>query len=246
MKKMYSLAIMTLLSVYGFGQVNGFSNLVIENTTEGTDVVFDVTYEYDEANPTFKNVKFYYTINANHTDAEWTQAVEDDDNDIQSDVFDTRKSVEIDVKADDNKYSFSIPSSELVTDDIIRFYFRGYTKNTDGDKEKEYFSPDKGSEFDHDVYSQWSSISAYSTLSNELFEKATTSLYPIPAGDNLTFKSEINKIGTFKIFNMSGKLMKSTKSNLTNSILDISSLNSGNYILNVSVDNNSKSYNFTK
>ncbi|MCK5782022.1 MAG: T9SS type A sorting domain-containing protein [Flavobacteriales bacterium] len=240
MKKFYSLAIMTLLSVYGFGQVNGFSNLAITNT-EGSDITFDVTYEYDVANPDFKSVKLYYTINKDYTDAEWLVFV-----DAGTEGDNGRVTEEIDEKADDNKYSFSIPAANVTKGDIIKFYFRGYTKNADGDKEKEYFTPDQGSEFDHDVYSEWSNIVAYGTLSNDLFNKASVSLYPIPAGNNLTFKSELNEVGTFDVFNISGKLMMSSKGNLNNNILNISKLNRGNYILKVSTSSNSHSFKFTK
>ena len=245
MKKIFSLAIMTLLSIYGFGQVNGFSGLVIGNT-EGSDITFDVTYEYPVANPTFKSVKLYYTLNSDFTDAEWTQAVADDDAGTPSTIFDAREDIEIDAKTDDNKYSFSIPSADVTKGDIIRFYFRGYTKNTAGDKEKDYYSQDQGAEFDHDVYSQWSKIAAYGTLSNDLFKKASVSLYPIPAGNDLTFKSELNKIGTFEVFNITGKLMISAKGNLKSNVLNISKLNSGSYILKVSTSSNSQSFKFTK
>ncbi len=245
MKKIFSLAIMTLLSFYGFAQVNGFSDLVIGNV-EGSDITFDVTYEYDATNPTFKSVKLYYTLNSDFTDAEWTQAVLDDDEGTPSTIFDARVDIEIDDKADDDKYSFSIPAADVTKGDIIRFYFRGYTKNVDGDKEKDYYTPDQGAEFDHDIYSQWSLMTAYETLSNDLFKKASVSLYPIPAGNDLTFKSAINQIGTFEVFNISGKLMMSSKGNLQNNVLNIAKLNSGNYILKVSTSNNSQSFKFTK
>ena len=236
---------MTLLSIYGFGQVNGFSDLTTGNT-EGSDITFDVTYEYDVANPTFKSVKLYYTINSDFTDAEWTQAVADDDAGISSAIFDARIDIAVDAKSADDKYSFSIPTASVTKGDVIRFYFRGYTKNTDGDKEKDYFTPDQGAEFDHDIYSQWSKITAYETLSNDLFKKASVSLYPIPAGNELTFKSGLNEIGTFEIFNISGKLMMNTKGSLKNNVLNISKLNSGTYILKVSTSSNSQSFKFTK
>ena len=134
--------------------VNGFSKLNITNTT-GSDLKFDITYEYDVANPEFNSVKLYYTINSDFTDAEWTQAVADDDASIPSTIFDARVSIEIDVKADDNKYSFSIPIADIAAGDVVRYYFRGYTKDTAGEKVKDYFSPSQDGSFDHDIYSQW-------------------------------------------------------------------------------------------
>ena len=138
--------------------VNGFSGLVIGNEA-GSDLTFDVTYEYDVvANPTFKSVKLYYTIDKDYTDAEWAQAVADDDAGETGTLLDNRIDIEIDVMATDNKYSFSIPAADVNAGEIIRFYFRGYTKDVDGEKVKEYFTEGQGAEFDHDIYSQWAEL----------------------------------------------------------------------------------------
>ncbi len=83
-------------------------------------------------------------------------------------------------------------------------------------------------------------------LSNNVFDTATISLFPIPASNSLTFKSSLNKIGSFKVFNTSGQLMMSSKGNLTNNTLDVSKLEKGMYILKVSTDNKAQTYKFTK
>ena len=223
----------------------GFSNLVIENTAS-TDIVFDVKYEYNADNPEFKDVKLYYTINKDFTDEQWATFVEEDDNGNSTNIDENRVDIKIDEKADDDMYSFSIPAADVEADDVIRFYFRGYTKNSEGDKEKEYFSPDTGAEFDHDVYSQWSTLIVYSTLSNDLFKKASVSLYPVPTNNTLTFESSMSEIGTFEVFSTSGQLLINVQGNLSNKVLDVSKLGNGNYILKVTNSTNSHSYKFVK
>ncbi|MCK5788613.1 MAG: hypothetical protein KAH32_06420, partial [Chlamydiia bacterium] len=124
--------------------------------TAGSDLTIEVKYEYNETErPTFDGVKLYYTINSDFTDAEWTQAVADDDAGTPSTIFDARNDIEIDVKADDNKFLFTIPVADINSGDVIRYYFRGVAKDTAGDKVKDYFSPSQDETFDHDIYSQW-------------------------------------------------------------------------------------------
>ena len=134
--------------------VNGFSNLKITNTT-GADLVFDVTYEYDAANPSFKGVKFYYSVNKDISDDDWKKYIAEDDAGDSSNIDANRNDIAIGDKAADNKYSFTIPAADIKTGDVVRYYFRGYTKNADGDKLKDYYSPSQDENFDHDVYSQW-------------------------------------------------------------------------------------------
>ncbi|MCK5907993.1 MAG: lamin tail domain-containing protein [Flavobacteriales bacterium] len=134
--------------------VNGFSKLNITNTA-GSDLKFDITYEYDSANPTFKSVKLYYSINKDISDADWTTYVAEDDAGDSSNIDANREDIEIAAKAGDDKYSFSIPVADIAAGDVVRYYFRGYTKDAADEKVKDYFSPSQGENFDHDIYSQW-------------------------------------------------------------------------------------------
>ena len=136
------------------GPINGFSELAITNTA-GADLKFDVKYEYDSTNPDFKSVKLYYSINKDISDADWTSYVAEDDAGDSSNIDANRMDIEIDVKSADDMYSFSIPTADIKSGDVIRYYFRGYTKNAAGDKVKDYYSPSQDTSFDHDVYSQW-------------------------------------------------------------------------------------------
>ena len=130
---------------------NGFSGLTVIRKVAG-DLEFDTKFESD--NTTFKSVKLYYTINQEYTDAEWTVFVDagtEDDN--------GRVTLEIADKADDNKYFYSIPAADVKVGDVVRCYFRGYTKTDDGDKDKKYYAPSKTADtFDHDLYSTWTSF----------------------------------------------------------------------------------------
>ncbi|MEN8250468.1 MAG: hypothetical protein ABFS32_16155 [Bacteroidota bacterium] len=136
---------------------NGFSGLTVVREENG-DLVYDVKYEYDAAvYELFNSVKLYYTVNCDFTDAEWTQAVADDDEGIEPNLLaDNRVSLEIEDPADDNMYSFTIPAAEVNKADVLRLYFRGYAKDTVlSVKNKMYYSPTGNDTFDHDVYSQW-------------------------------------------------------------------------------------------
>ncbi|MCK5788786.1 MAG: hypothetical protein KAH32_07295 [Chlamydiia bacterium] len=127
---------------------NGFSGLTVIRKVAG-DLEFDVMFE--TTNPEFKGVKLYYTLNEEHSDAEWTVFV-----DAETEEDGGRVTLEIDVKADDNKYSYTIPAADVKVGDVVRLYFRGYTKDAAGDKDKKYYAPSLNDTFDHDVYSQWS------------------------------------------------------------------------------------------
>ena len=132
---------------------NGFSGLTVIRKVSG-DLVFDV--KYTTTNTDFNSVKLYYTLNSDFTDAEWTQAVDDDDNDVLPNLLDdNRVTLEIDILADDSMYSFTIAAADVQVGDVVRCYFRGYTKDAEGDKVKEYYSPSGDDSFDHDLYSQW-------------------------------------------------------------------------------------------
>ena len=132
---------------------NGFSGLTVIREVAG-DLKFDV--KYSTTNPEFKSVKLYYTLNSDFTDAEWTQAVADDDAGTPSDTFDARVTLEIDVIAADEMYAYTIDAADVKVGDVVRLYFRGYTKTDGGDKDKKYYAPSGNDTFDHDVYSQWS------------------------------------------------------------------------------------------
>ncbi len=85
-----------------------------------------------------------------------------------------------------------------------------------------------------------------SNLSNKLFEFASVELFPIPSSNKLIFKSNTNKFGSFNIYNYHGQLIMSTKGNLTKTVLDISKLESGIYLLDVNTENNHQSFKFYK
>jgi len=127
---------------------NGFSGLTVIREVAG-ELKFDVKFE--SSNPTFKSVKLYYTINKEYTDAEWTVFVDAGNEDENG-----RVTLEIAEKADDNMYAFSIPKADYKIGDAIRLYFRGYTKDDAGDKDKKYYAPSGTADtFDHDLYSTW-------------------------------------------------------------------------------------------
>ena len=86
----------------------------------------------------------------------------------------------------------------------------------------------------------------YDNLSNNLFDDASVSVYPNPTVNTLTFKSSINNIGSFKIFNTSGQLLINSKGNLSNKSIDVSNLSKGSYILKVTSNDNSHTYKFIK
>jgi hypothetical protein len=71
----------------------------------------------------------------------------------------------------------------------------------------------------------------------EVLAPSAVKVYPNPASQNLMVNlTELNVSGeaVLKIFDMQGKLMKKTNLQLTNTIsIDISELNTGNYLLNI-------------
>ena len=131
---------------------NGFSGLTAIRNEAGY-LVFDIKYE--SPNTDFNSVKFYYTLNKDFTDAEWATAVEEDDAGTSTTLEDHRTSLEIEVPADDNMYSFSIAPEDIKVGDVLRCYYRGYTYDADGEKAKKYYSPVGDDTFDHDIFSQW-------------------------------------------------------------------------------------------
>ena len=135
---------------------NGFSGLTAVRNESG-DLEFDIMYQYDAVVwVTFDSFKFYYTINQDFTNDAWTEAIALDDEDIEPNLIaDHRVSMEIDIAAADNMYSFTIPAADVKVGDELRIYFRGYTKDVDGEKSKMYYTPTGNATFEKDIYSQW-------------------------------------------------------------------------------------------
>lgn len=79
------------------------------------------------------------------------------------------------------------------------------------------------------------SIVFSTTLSTENNQRLKESIFPNPANDKIYFKN-ISNIEKVNLFDMNGKLIKTTKTN-DNSI-DISHLPKGNYVLEIVTDNN--------
>ena len=96
------------------------------------------------------------------------------------------------------------------------------------------------------IYFDEFSLIKEDALSNILFDDATVSVYPNPAVNTLTFKSNINNIGSFEIFNTSGQLLLNSKGNLSNKNIDVSGLSKGSYILKVTTNDSSHTYKFIK
>ena len=129
---------------------NGFSGLTIIREVAG-DLKFDV--KFTSTNPEFKGVKLYYTLNEEHSDAEWLVFV-----DAGTEEDGGRVTLEIDEIAADEMYAYTIAAADVKVGDVVRLYFRGYTKDAAGDKDKKYYAPSGNDTFDHDVYSEWSSF----------------------------------------------------------------------------------------
>ena len=96
------------------------------------------------------------------------------------------------------------------------------------------------------IYFDDFSLTEETSLSNNLFDNASISIYPNPAVNVITFKSSINSIGSFEIFNTSGQLLINSKGNLSSKRIDVSSLSKGSYILKVTSDENSHTYKIIK
>lgn len=79
------------------------------------------------------------------------------------------------------------------------------------------------------------SIVFSTTLSTENNQRLKESIFPNPANDKIYFKN-ISNIEKVNLFDMNGKLVKTTKTN-DNSI-DITDLTKGNYVLEIVTDNN--------
>ena len=263
MKKIFSLAIMTLLSVYGFGQTvvtpteGPLTKLTFnEAPNQGTDILVELEYTSTQ---TIAEGRVYFQVTGIEGAA--TDYVKDNkvkSPDEKTGISQTELTLNLkdadvyDMKKDDG----GVVKGQIgAQGQIVKFYIRVVTED-----DVEYFYDKDGnmilndeatggtdnSDDIKDNLAIWSELTIGAPLSNNLFKKASVSLYPIPAGNDLTFKSGVNEIGTFEVFNMSGKLMTSAKGNLKNNVLNISKLNSGNYILKVSTSSNSQSFKFTK
>ncbi|MCK5788614.1 MAG: hypothetical protein KAH32_06425 [Chlamydiia bacterium] len=136
---------------------NGFSGLTVIREVAG-DLVFDVKYEYNaDILVNFNSVKLYYTLNSDFTDAQWTEAIDLDDAGTTPNLLDDhRVTIEIEDPTDDSMYSFTIAAADVKVGDVVRLYFRGYAKDIDGNKSKDYYAPSATADtFDHDLYSTW-------------------------------------------------------------------------------------------
>jgi hypothetical protein len=64
----------------------------------------------------------------------------------------------------------------------------------------------------------------------------TIEIYPNPTSDRLTFVQEGNEQVTYNILSLSGQLMQTTQSNQTNTVLDLSTLNAGVYLVELKMN----------
>lgn len=97
-------------------------------------------------------------------------------------------------------------------------------------------------------YSEWNIIDVFSeyhfsencALSNSSFNNnVQLSVYPNPASDNLNINSSEN-ISELSIYNILGQKVKQVKVNSNESTIDVSSLNSGTYIITINTATGSK------
>jgi len=64
----------------------------------------------------------------------------------------------------------------------------------------------------------------------------TIEIYPNPTSDKLTFVQEGNEQVTYNILSLSGQLMQTSQSNQTNTVLDLSQLNAGVYLVELKMN----------
>jgi hypothetical protein len=85
------------------------------------------------------------------------------------------------------------------------------------------------------------------TLSTDAFFASNFSLYPNPTTDVINVKSEASNIQNVKITDINGRIIISTNYNaVSNATLDVSSLISGMYLINISNDNGTGTSKFIK
>ena len=77
------------------------------------------------------------------------------------------------------------------------------------------------------------------------FEDANFSLSPNPAKEVLNLKAS-KAISNIEIYNVMGQKILAKKINAVNNSIDISKLNKGMYLMNVTIDSTTESYRFIK
>ena len=77
------------------------------------------------------------------------------------------------------------------------------------------------------------------------FEDAEFSLSPNPAKEVLNLKAS-KAISNIEIYNVMGQKILAKKINAVNNSIDISKLNKGMYLMNVTIDSTTESYRFIK
>lgn len=104
---------------------------------------------------------------------------------------------------------------------------------------------DIGSVFPGGIVQMGWTASPFTLMSVMDFNNFNFSFYPNPAKDMLTLKANEN-IETITIFNILGQKVISQKIGALTSTIDIAKLSSGNYILNVSINNQTEAYKLIK
>ena len=77
----------------------------------------------------------------------------------------------------------------------------------------------------------------YNSLAVSDVNKKSISIYPNPADKNIFIKSDDEIIKSYEIYDMSGKLIKSQKTDCNQCEINVSKITKGNYILNVNLKN---------
>lgn len=84
----------------------------------------------------------------------------------------------------------------------------------------------------------------YSTLNSPDLDKAEFILFPNPASENFTVDLNNQETFSVKVFNLSGKLLLLIENKTSNSIIEMSDLASGTYLIQVL--NDKESFGFKK
>lgn len=222
-----------------WGNANGLSGTAQQTTGGGSNITFAITtsgtYDID-----FNDLTLQYNIQftPNHqqnmyvggTFSNWSLQQMTLDNDIW-------KKSNVAFSAGDQEIKFANTSNWSGDDWGNSNGLTGFAQLTTGGAPNIKFNLASTGNYNILFNDMTLGYQVYNSLAVSDVNKKSLSIYPNPADKNIFIKSDDEIIKSYEIYDMSGKLIKSQKTDCKQCEINVSKITKGNYILNVNLKN---------
>jgi len=220
-----------------FINFNSFPNLTNVSITNNTATTGSGVYTWNSS-PSFNNCIIWGEVYNNNSSPTYTNSLIEGNTDTSNGNINATGLTETDIITDPTNGDFSLISDSpaVNTGNNTAYTNAGgdLTNDTDLAGNPRVFD----TTIDVGAYELQSTLSITNTLANDF------KIYPNPVNNILNIKTNTQKYN-YRIYNIQGQEVLKAN-NVTSSTIDLSTLHTGIYVLNISSDNKSQSFKITK